>query len=169
MENIVILSSGDVIALMANAIAFLGAVFIVIQLRGTKLNNYLVNMNLLRKEEMVVRERMKKAMKELQALTGEIRENEMDKDAFYVIFSSKKYKNVRRAAYFYEYMGLIVKKHSIPFRMIFSLFSFPDKFWKSAEPLMEIVRQKIGIKDFWENFEYLHKRYEKKRQKFGSR
>lgn len=138
---------------------------VVWELRKTKLNNYLINMDLLRQEEAQVRIIMNEAKAETTKLTKELKKRPtMNRERFFQVFGDGNYNNIRKIGYFYEYLGLIVKKKSIPFAMIFSLFSFPDMFWDETKEIRKIICKEIAIDDFWVNFEYLQKKYQKRRR-----
>lgn len=44
------------------------------------------------------------------------------------------------------------------------MFSFLDMFWGETEEIRKIICKKIGIDDFGVNFEYLQKKYQKRRR-----
>ena len=68
----------------------------------------------------------------------------------------------------YEHLGAMVKLGYIDFDLIFEVISFPDKFWDSSEPLMNMIRQNWGGKgqplpDLWINFRFLREKYHQQR------
>lgn len=145
--------------------AILSVLLVVWELRKTKLNNYLLNMDLLRKEESQVRIMMNEAKEEIKRLTKELKKKPtINRERFFELYGSDEYKHIRKIGYFYEYLGLIVRKKSIPFPMIFSLFSFPDVFWNRTAEIRKIICEEIDIDDFWINFGYLQKKYQKERR-----
>lgn len=150
---------------MGDTAAILSVLLVVWELRKTKLNNYLVNMDMLRKEESDVRARFQSAEGEIASLIKKLEKKPvMDAKEFFRLFGSREYENIRKIGYFYEYMGLIVRKKAIPFSIIFSLFSFPDAFWDKTDRIRKIVCTEVGIYDFWDNFEFLHKKYKRRRR-----
>lgn len=88
-------------------------------------------------------------------------------DDFTRFLSLGRYRSLRRVGFFYEYLGMLVKRKAIPFDVVFDLFSFPEGFWKSSEGFVGLARRYQP--DFWENFEYLFSRYDEvEREKWGS-
>lgn len=151
---------------LGDIFTFLSVLVISCQVNAANLNNTLVNLDLLRKEETKVRKKIHKSDDEIKELTNFLVKNpKLSQESFFSIYGKKKYKYIRQIGYFYEYLGIIVKKRAIKFSVIFSLFSFPDEFWNETELFRNIVIHKVGIPDFWENFSYLQKKYEKSRKK----
>jgi hypothetical protein len=74
------------------------------------------------------------------------------------IYFNKKYKDLRKAGYHYEYLGILIKYKMIPFKLVFDLITWPDDFWNESYYLRSIVRDH-WLPDFWENAEYLHDLY----------
>ena len=62
----------------------------------------------------------------------------------------------------YEYIGLIVKKKFIKFKTVFELNPVDNEIWLNSEPIRKYLRQH-WLQDWWENWEYLHNKYEKLR------
>lgn len=64
---------------------------------------------------------------------------------------------------FYEEVGVLIRRDFIDFTLVFDMVPFPDQIWKSAQSIIVGIRRD-WIPDFWENFEYLHTRYEASRK-----
>lgn len=151
---------------LGDIFTLLSVIAISWQVRVANLNNTLVNMDLLRNEEIKIRKKIHKSKDSIQKLTDILVKNpQLSQQDFFNIYGKKKYKYIRQIGYFYEYLGIIVKKRAIKFSVIFSLFSFPDEFWEQTETFRSIVIHKVGIPDFWENFSYLQKKYKKRRKR----
>lgn len=155
---------GDIFTLLGAIFTLFSVLAILRQVRAANLNNALVNMDLIRNEEIKIRKKIHKSKKSLKQLTTILgKKQKLSQQDFFNIYSKKEYKYIRQIGYFYEYLGIIVRKKAIKLSLIFSLFSFPDEFWEQAESFRSIVIHKVGISDFWENFWYLQKRYKKRR------
>ena len=72
-------------------------------------------------------------------------------------------KELLRLGGFYEEVGVLVRRDFIDFILVFDMVPFPDQIWKSAQSVIAGIRRD-WIPDFWENFEYLHSRYEAQRK-----
>ena len=59
---------------------------------------------------------------------------------------------------FYEEVGVLVRRGFIDFGLVFDMVPFPDKLWESSASIREGLRED-WTPDFWENWEYLYKRY----------
>jgi hypothetical protein len=64
----------------------------------------------------------------------------------------------------YEYIGLIVKKRFIKLEIVFELIPVDKDIWVNSEPIRNHLR-KHWLADWWDNWEYLHNKYEKLRNK----
>lgn len=84
---------------------------------------------------------------------------------FYDELNKIEYKELRKALYFYEYLGSLVKKKQLDFDQVFSVIYFPDEFDRLAQRLYNGIVPKKA--DFLINYSYLRNRYLEKRREMN--
>lgn len=132
---------------------------------NNKLNHASVMLELIRREEenrasfSEYKNEINEINKWIESKSGIFSFNE-----FYEELSLDKYKHLRQIMYFYEELGLLVRKHQVSFKQVFSLIYFPDEL----STQIRILRSRVILykPDFMENYDYLYKRYEKERKKY---
>jgi hypothetical protein len=64
----------------------------------------------------------------------------------------------------YEYIGLLVRKKLIKLDIVFELIPVDKDIWVQSKPIRNYLRER-WLPDWWENWEYLHNKYEELRNK----
>lgn len=83
------------------------------------------------------------------------------------LYGGAEYAGLREIGFFYEFLGLMVKRGVVPFETAFELFYFPEGFWKEAQLFLAYAR--TYCPDFWENMEYLAELYIDKENRLWGR
>jgi hypothetical protein len=84
-------------------------------------------------------------------------------------YHSRDFADLSAVGHHYEILGALAKKDYIDMDLIFTIIDFPDMFWERTKEFRDLVRMEnlrrpgASIVDFWENFEWLHGEYEKRR------
>lgn len=112
------------------------------------------------KENTEIRQLHGQARKQLNELETCCREldcfrSRADFDEFY---ADEKYRDIRRMAYHFEYIGYLVKSDKVHFDLIFDPITFPDWLIEGSVSLREKAR--VVFPDFWEGTEYLYCQYQ---------
>lgn len=76
------------------------------------------------------------------------------------LYGRAEYAGLREVGFFYEFLGLMVRRGAVPFDIAFELFYFPEGFWREAQSFLTYAR--IYCPDFWENMSYLADLYSEK-------
>lgn len=152
--------------ILVSVFAFITLIVLLINQKRSRSNNFYLTLTELRKEEHDVRLCMDAAKKEIEELEKYLKEHtNITRETFYDVFGSSSYVNLRKIAYFYEYLGIMVYTKSIDFKIIFFLFSFPDNFWKKTAYIRNVVINSLEIVDFWQFFAYIENNYRNERHK----
>lgn len=156
----------DITQVLVGIFAFVTLIILLVNQKRSRSNNFYLTLSELRKEEHKVRMCMSAAEKEVKELEKYLKNNtNITREIFYDVFGGSSYENLRKIAYFYEYLGIMVYTKSINFKIIFFLFSFPDNFWKKTAYIRNVVINSLEIVDFWQFFAYIENRYRKQRYK----
>jgi hypothetical protein len=80
------------------------------------------------------------------------------------IYGQEKYNELREIGYHFEFIGTLVRRKIIPFKVIFDIISFPDDLWLKTNEFRTVMKRSY-FRDFWENFGYLNSEFQKERKK----
>ncbi|WP_020603136.1 DUF4760 domain-containing protein [Spirosoma spitsbergense] len=154
----------DIIKTITGCIAIVALIITVKQLKLSRATVLLNSLRGIYEENTKIRKLFADGIKQRNILVSLLENDKLEKSYIYYIYSDEKYNAIREIGYHYEYMGLIIKNKVLPFNVLFSLIQFPDTFWDESGVFVCLMRENYTV-DFWENFEYLQKKYKKKRLK----
>jgi hypothetical protein len=152
----------EIISYLLNAVTILAVVFTAFQIKLLIHSNHFNMLSKIYEEHLKKRKCLIEATKKIDELITELKNN-IDSD-FCTLYSNSKYDPIREISYHWEYIGVLISKKMLSFRIIFELFPFPDIFWAKAQELIKIVRKNY-VFDFWIHIEHLNCLYEKERIK----
>lgn len=154
----------DVIKTTTSCLTFVALIFTIRQIKLAKSTILLNSIKGIHEENIKVRKYFERAVLQREELVSILTNDKSDSERIYYIYGTDKYNDLREIGYHYEYTGILVKNKILPFKVLFSLIPFPDKFWKESSEFCSLMRENY-VNEFWENFEYLQKRYERERKK----
>jgi hypothetical protein len=80
------------------------------------------------------------------------------------IYGQEKYNELREIGYHFEFIGTLVRRKIIHFKVIFDIISFPDDLWLKTSEFRKVMKRSY-FRDFWENFGYLNSDFQRERKK----
>ena len=153
-----------IVQLFGGLATLITIVILILNFRRTKKSNDFIAIGELKKEEQQIRECISKCDEDIEKMNIFLKENpNLHREQFFKEFS--KFENIRKIAYFYEYLGIMIHNKSLDFKIVFKLFSFPDEFWKKTACIRSFVINNVGISDFWQYFKFLEIKYSDARNK----
>jgi hypothetical protein len=154
--NIDILIICNIIIGFSSVIALVIATFQIVHSRKS---HNLSNIILIYTDILKIRQETSHATQLIEKLENEI---EKKTKSFLKIYYKDKYHSILRCNFYYEGLGLMIKRKCLKFELVFEMISFPYEYWYRMKKLISIARSN-GVKDFCKHFEYLEFLYNRAR------
>jgi len=143
---------------IASTGVFAAAVYYILQIR---------HQTRTRDTELVTRLASTFARKEFQRELWELL-NDLKSGALHSELETvKKYGSIYpETAYFFEELGVLLKRKLVDISLVDDLFSAPiRRFWEAAKPFVEEARKQLNEPQYAEHIEYLYNEMKKREQK----
>jgi hypothetical protein len=145
---------------VASASVVAGVIYYIFQIR---------HQTRTRQTELVTRLASTFARKEFQQELWELL-NDLKSGAFHSESDIvKKYGSIYpETAYFFEELGVLLKRKLVDISLVDDLFSAPIiRFWEAAKPFVERARKQLNEPQYAEHIDYLYNEMKKRERKLG--